>query len=356
MITYDEHLSSDQIEQLKTITKKFRKELTQINLIDQFKLKMKDIDKLRKNSENDLENYYWNKALEDIQVELFPLYLSKFELTPRQQFMYYTFKKCKPYFLLKEDNFYLHRYILSGGRGGINSLNVDAFEFNRLQINLGKPYDLIVLLYYLKGFYKINDLILENLSIFLYLLQEELNNSRIDNSLDIIHHYYLERNDAWNIPKLKYYQRSKKFFYIYIRDCLIQCLRRSENLLRTRLGFKKIGEGYLREKLLYNELIKLTDPKKIKKHYRPDWLYGLELDFYFKIGNVEFAVEHQGEQHVRAINFFGGHLSFNSQIQRDRMKLDICIERKIKLRYCYYDDDLQDFINKIREDFNLIYG
>ncbi|TGL41247.1 hypothetical protein, partial [Leptospira bourretii] len=206
-------------------------------------------------------------------------------------------------------------------------------------INKNNPYDLVIFLYYFKEYYLISDLILENLNLYIDILQEQLNISRIDDELDIIHHYYLEINDEWKIPQLKYYERSKKFYYIYIRDCLINCFRKSENSLRSHLGIKHIGEGYFREQLIYNELIKFLDPKKIKKCYRPDWLGGLELDFYFKIGKIEIAIEHQGEQHVRPIDFFDGNESFFSQVKRDRMKLDICIERNVELYYCYYDEN-----------------
>ncbi|MCZ8157676.1 MAG: hypothetical protein O9264_16275 [Leptospira sp.] len=356
MIEYDEHLTSEEIKKLKIITEQLRKELIKINLIDQFKSKFNEIDKFRENSEDNLEDYYWNKALEYIKVELFPIYLTKFEITSRQQFMVYTFKKCKPYFSINEDNFYLHRYILSNGRGGINDLNSDALKYNRNQINQNKPYDLIVFLYYFKKFYDISDLVLENLNLYLKYLAEELIQSRIDPNLDIIHHYYLEHNDEWNIPKLKSYERSKKFYYIHIQECLVQCLRKSENTLRSYLGIKPIGEGYLREQLIYNELIKFLDPKKIKKRFRPEWLDGLELDFYFKVGTREYSIEHQGEQHIRAITFFGGHINFQSQIKRDRKKLDICIERNIKLFYCYFDDDLKEFIGKIKEELNITDG
>lgn len=349
MIKYDEHLSSEEIEKLKCITMQFRKELIQINLIEHFKSKMKEINNFRKNSENELEDYYWNKALEDIKAELFPIYLSKFELSPRQKFMVYTFKKCKPYFNIKEGNYFLHRYILNDGKGGINDLNSEAFQYNRKQINQNEAYDLIVFLYYFKEFYPISDLILENLNRYIKILEKKLIQSRIDQTLDIIHHYYLDFNEEWNIPKLKFYERSKKFYYIFIRDRLIQCLRASENSLRSLFGFKNIGEGYVREQLIYNELVKFIEPNKIKRRYRPEWLNGLELDFYFKIGKSEIAIEHQGEQHVRPVDFFGGHDSFLSQIKRDRLKLDICIEKNVELYYCYYDENIADFKRMLNE-------
>ncbi|WP_208652347.1 hypothetical protein, partial [Leptospira kemamanensis] len=79
-----------------------------------------------------------------------------------------------------------------------------------------------------------------------------------------------------------------------------------------------------------------------------EWLNGLEVDFYFKIRNVEYAIEHQGEQHVRALDYLGGKDSFLNQIRRDRQKLDVCIEQKIKLYYCYYDENISDFVEKLK--------
>jgi len=80
------------------------------------------------------------------------------------------------------------------------------------------------------------------------------------------------------------------------------------------------GQTILRE--LLTELINGT----MRENYRPDWLYGMELDFFFEQWSLAF--EFQGDQHFAPV--FGVR-SHESQIWRDQRKRRICIERNIIL-------------------------
>lgn len=68
------------------------------------------------------------------------------------------------------------------------------------------------------------------------------------------------------------------------------------------------------------------------KHF--DWLGKKHLDFYLPEYNV--AIECQGEQHFRPVNFFGGKNGFKNTVKRDIEKNKQCTENKVNI--IYYTD------------------
>ena len=69
-----------------------------------------------------------------------------------------------------------------------------------------------------------------------------------------------------------------------------------------------------------------------EKHFR--WLKNkneMSLDFY--IQEKKIAIEYQGEQHFKAVAFFGGEKTFDKQLERDLLKYNLCKEHGIKLLY-----------------------
>ena len=80
---------------------------------------------------------------------------------------------------------------------------------------------------------------------------------------------------------------------------------------------------------------------EFKAQKRFDWLKPLSLDFYLPKYNI--AIECQGEQHFKPIEFFGGEDGFIKRINYDKQKLSLCEEHNIKLLYYsnkQYDDNL----------------
>lgn len=68
----------------------------------------------------------------------------------------------------------------------------------------------------------------------------------------------------------------------------------------------------------------------IRENYRPDWLEGLELDFY--VEEIETAIEVQGNQHYQFVEMF--HISydgFRAQLDRDRRKRELCTGNNVIL-------------------------
>ena len=62
------------------------------------------------------------------------------------------------------------------------------------------------------------------------------------------------------------------------------------------------------------------------ENYRPDWLFGMELDFYYP--DLGFAVEFNGDQHYYATSLSPDP---RAQMMRDRRKKAICKERGIDI-------------------------
>lgn len=70
----------------------------------------------------------------------------------------------------------------------------------------------------------------------------------------------------------------------------------------------------------------MVEEKPIQ-NYRPDWLLGMELDFYFPTSKV--ALEFNGDQNLIPTNLKADPMP---QIRRDCKKRAICVQRGIKFK------------------------
>ena len=125
-----------------------------------------------------------------------------------------------------------------------------------------------------------------------------------------------------------------------------------ENEVRLKFGFKKIGEAWTSETILYYIIECLFPNKKILRHYRPDFLQGLEFDIFIKELNV--AIEYQGIQHFQPVKHWGGKEALEKLQERDKRKREICNSSGIIIVYFKYDEELSnDFVlSRLRESTN----
>ncbi|MDY3784270.1 MAG: hypothetical protein SOZ78_00490 [Eubacteriales bacterium] len=114
--------------------------------------------------------------------------------------------------------------------------------------------------------------------------------------------------------------------------------RAIENSVREQLGFKKIGDAWVSETLLYNIIQGLYPKEKILRHYRPQWLEGLELDVF--IPSLKLGFEYQGIQHFKAITHWGGQAQLEKQQRHDKKKKDLCDALGVRLICVDYDEPL----------------
>lgn len=98
------------------------------------------------------------------------------------------------------------------------------------------------------------------------------------------------------------------------------------------------------EVLLKNTHIFYTPQKKF------DWLKSkqnyLKLDFFLEYYNI--AIECQGIQHFKPIEYFGGKEQFKKTVEWDKMKRKLCEENRIKL--LYYSNLGIEYPYKVFED------
>ena len=100
---------------------------------------------------------------------------------------------------------------------------------------------------------------------------------------------------------------------------------------------------------LESEIRLMLDEQGIKYNYRErkiPWLKGLELDFYILDKNI--AIECQGIQHFKQIEYFGGEEAFKYTIENDSTKRKLCEENGIKL--LYYSNLGIEYLYKVFEN------
>lgn len=121
-----------------------------------------------------------------------------------------------------------------------------------------------------------------------------------------------------------------------------------ENEVRVKFGFKKVGEAWANETLLYQLVCEIFPKEKIYRHYRPDFLELLELDIY--IPSLNIGMEYQGIQHFEPVEHWGGKASLEEVKKRDKKKKRLCDINNIKLVIFYYYEELSRELveNKIK--------
>jgi hypothetical protein len=111
-----------------------------------------------------------------------------------------------------------------------------------------------------------------------------------------------------------------------------------ENEVRVKFGFKKVGETWANETLLYQLVCEIFPQKKIIRNYRPEILDFLELDIF--IPDLCIGIEYQGIQHFEPVDHWGGKKALIKVKERDLKKKELCFQSDITLIYFYYYEEL----------------
>lgn len=119
-----------------------------------------------------------------------------------------------------------------------------------------------------------------------------------------------------------------------------------ENLLRVKMGYKKVGEAWVTETSLFYMIKNLYPDLTVIHHYRPKKLEGLEIDIFIK--EKKTGVEYQGVQHFKPVKHWGGSESFKKLQERDRRKKKLCAKNNIKLIYFNFDEEITEELVKDR--------
>lgn len=134
------------------------------------------------------------------------------------------------------------------------------------------------------------------------------------------------------------------------QEILKQCtawIREAENSFREEKGLPRIGEGWVAETELFYRLKESFSGMSVIHHARPDWLGLQHLDVLIEEASI--AIEYQGAQHDRPIDYFGGEEAYKNTLKRDERKRRACKKNGVTLIYVREGYKLNEVINEIQE-------
>ena len=92
---------------------------------------------------------------------------------------------------------------------------------------------------------------------------------------------------------------------------------------------------------------------EVVSQYKSEWLNGQSLDIFIPKYNI--AIEYQGVQHFKPINYFGGSKKYEYTIKMDKLKKEKCDKNNVKLFYFSNEKNLpKDYLNTIYSNNNEI--
>ena len=107
---------------------------------------------------------------------------------------------------------------------------------------------------------------------------------------------------------------------------------------------------------MYN-LLKNKYPNKniIKQYYNKDIFGKKRIDFFIEEDKI--AIEYQGMQHFKPIDFFGGDKEFLKLQKRDKIKHKECLQNSITLLYFSFEKNeyTQNYIDKVYNNIQDLY-
>lgn len=140
---------------------------------------------------------------------------------------------------------------------------------------------------------------------------------------------------------------------LFERFCSVilqQFMRDFENNLRSKMKLPNIGESWLSETELF-VLIKNAFPNTTVLHQGcPIWLKRQKFDIYIPEYNI--AIEYQGIQHFKPVDFFGGVEGYKKTVERDNRKKQLCEENNCTLIYVEKGYNQREILHKIEKEIH----
>ncbi|MGZ4861303.1 MAG: hypothetical protein ACXV2E_00715 [Halobacteriota archaeon] len=113
-----------------------------------------------------------------------------------------------------------------------------------------------------------------------------------------------------------------------------------ENIVRQEFGFRRVGEGWVSETILYQIVTRIVVEQEVLRHHRAEWLEGLELDVF--VPSLNLAFEYQGQQHFHPVEVWGGSKALQDLQERDKRKAKLCVSHGIDLIAIEYTEPLAE--------------
>lgn len=121
----------------------------------------------------------------------------------------------------------------------------------------------------------------------------------------------------------------------------------AENIFRTSSGLHRIGEGWISETLLYRQIESAFNDTKVQQHASPPFLGKQHYDVFLPEHKV--ALEYQGDQHHRPVDFFGGEETFAKGVERDKRKKTLSSRNGVKQFDVLPGYDLDNLLTSVAE-------
>ena len=140
-----------------------------------------------------------------------------------------------------------------------------------------------------------------------------------------------EKSNLESILQLEEYKKKKKKILFKCLKCGKEWMATPDNILQYK------GCPNCLQSSLEDDIENILKEKNIGyiKQYCPNFLNNgkshLRLDFYLPKYNI--AIECQGEQHFKPIEFWGGDKGLEEQIERDERKFNLCESNGLNILY-----------------------
>ena len=123
---------------------------------------------------------------------------------------------------------------------------------------------------------------------------------------------------------------------------------------RNEIYFEIVEKGLTSNKWVSEQkaymIVKSIFPDAIYQ-YTADWLKEQSLDIF--IPSINVAIEYQGLQHFRAVDYFGGEVGFEKTKKRDEIKRNKCFEQGITLIEWNFNEPLSEEFIKSKINYSL---
>lgn len=196
---------------------------------------------------------------------------------------------------------------------------------------------------------KITKIALNYLEEILVELDNEINEYNAVHDFSLLTKYFLLYKDSWQIDPKKMNEDDLDFLSVEVS--YLELLRNAENTVREKYGFGKVGETWVEETKLYylvkREYEYITE---VKQHAHVKELGRQHLDIY--IPEYRIAIEYQGDQHFKPVEYFGGLNAFERIKELDERKRQLCVENKIVLIYAFPNYDWETLKQNIESKIN----
>lgn len=92
---------------------------------------------------------------------------------------------------------------------------------------------------------------------------------------------------------------------------------------------------WVRESELYGVIRDIFPDQRVQREASPEWLGRMRIDIF--LPELNLAIEHQGEQHYRPIEVFGGEEAHARVLERDVLKCQLCLQHGVTMIDVRYD-------------------